>query len=724
VQIERGASNTLVVMARVTLSPSYWLLHFTDIERGGNAYCVVEPGNSGGAFISLTFTETTAPVALDGEVLLAPPGNWNVKIYEQTSSTNLVPASANRLVKDVDIFVVGDGVADGGWTETCPTDGDECDPLSYSLINTNDDELDSGSVPDPCGENLTLTAPDATIRATDTVLTVAQVPSGSNYNLPQTYVTFITAGGTPLYLFPTDTGFDGLNLVTSDPILNADLRNSLGNVVGAAKVTAEDLMNDTVPIAPDGTITFDGLSVGTVPSGDTENLDCGSTINSAHVTLGGSAENGIYYISGTAGGKTRYQKDATHAFEYSGTRWVLIRPGSDHQAAVGNQAHPWLANWTGTGIAVDQGTISQYCGGNVEPCADLTVAINGTTYGTVADPCGATAAVNVHDTNGNDVGSLVSGSWVVAAPANTLREYTASDTWNKPASSSFVGAFVVCVGAGAGGACGDLRTGTTVAATGGSGGGGAWVVWDFIAAASLSGTEAVTVPTGGAGAPGLSVAGNAVGGTNGGDASFGAHVIALGGRGGTGNVPLARDIAGCTPRSGSNVLPGHPSVRAGLISGGGGFYWPASGIPDYTTNNSRALGGAPGGNGGGRPVAATPGVFSNGQIGGTVWNGTALTGGGAASAGVGTNGGTGTGNIVLTLLSSHGLTTTNGAGGGGGGGASGNGNTTAAGNGGTGAIGAGGGGGGGGTSGIGDGISGDGGTGGAGIVYVYEVFKI
>jgi hypothetical protein len=93
---------------------------------------------------------------------------------------------------------------------------------------------------------------------------------------------------------------------------------------------------------------------------------------------------------------------------------VLIRPGSDHQAAVGNQAHPWLANWTGTGIAVDQGTISQYCGGNIEPCADLTVAINGTTYGTVADPCGATAAVNVHDTNGNDVGSLVSGSWVVA----------------------------------------------------------------------------------------------------------------------------------------------------------------------------------------------------------------------------------------------------------------------------------------------------------------------
>jgi hypothetical protein len=541
------------------------------------------------------------------------------------------PCGAN-----VSIAVTQGGVEVGTWNGTawiipeCPP----CDDLSYSLVNTDDTELESGVVVDPCGASLNLVAPDASV-------------------------------------------------------------------------------------------TFDGLPVLSVPSGATGNLDCGSTIESAHVTLGSSTENGIYYISGTAGGKTRYEKNANYALEYSGTRWVMIRPGTDHQAALGNETYPWLADWTGQAFVVDEGTISQYCGGNVEPCADLTIAINGTTYGTVANPCGATAPVDVHDSNGNDVGSLVSGAWVVAAPANVLREYTASDTWNKPADASFVGAFVVCVGAGAGGACGDLRTGTTVQSTGGSGGGGGWVVWDFIAAASLSGTEAVTVPTGGAGAPGISVAGLGIAGTNGGDASFGAHVIALGGRGGNGNVALARDIAGCTPRRGSNVLPGHPSVRYGTsLTNVAGFYWPASGVPDYTVSGSRALGGAPGGNGGVRPVAFPAGSFSNGTAGGTVWNGTALTGAGAASAGVGTNGGNGTGNIVLTLLSSHGLTTTNGAGGGGGGGASSNGNTTAAGNGGNGAIGAGGGGGGGGTSGVGDGISGDGGTGGAGIVYVYEVFKI
>jgi hypothetical protein len=525
-------------------------------------------------------------------------------------------------------------------------------------------------------------------------------------------------------LFLTDTTFDGFNLQTQDFINRADLRNSLGNVVGAAKVTAADLMNDTVPIAPDGTITFDGLSVGTVPSGDTENLDCGTLLNAAYVQDGGSVT-GTYLITGTLNGRNVYTLDGSHNLEYTGTRWRLVKPGSDVDAALGSQTFPWLADWSATSVTVEQATIGAYCGGNEVPCADLTVAINGTTYGTVADPCGATASVNVHDSNGNDVGSLVSGSWVVAAPANTLREYTASDTWNKPASSSFVGAFVVCVGAGAGGACGDLRTGTTVQATGGSGAGGGWVVWDFISAASLSGTEAVTVPAGGAGAAGLSVAGTGIAGTNGGDASFGAHVIALGGRAGTGNLSLARDIAGCTPRRGSNVLPGHPSVRFGTsLTNVAGFYWPASGVPDYTLSGSRAPGGAPGGNGGVRLAGASAATFQNGTAGGAVWDGTALTGGGAASAGVGTNGGTGTGNIVLTLLSSHGLTTTNGAGGGGGGGASGNNNTTAAGNGGTGAIGAGGGGGGGGLSGVGDGISGDGGNGGAGIVYVYEIFKI
>jgi hypothetical protein len=748
VQIERGASNTLVVMARVTLSPSYWLLHFTDIERGGNAYCVVEPGNSGGAFISLTFTETTAPVALDGEVLLAPPGNWNVKIYEQTSSTNLVPASANRLVKDVDVFVVGDGVADGGWTETCPTDGDECDPLSvrvngqpyasiadpcgaiatvdveqdgtavgslvggvwviptcddlsYSLVNTNDDELDSGSVPDPCGENLTLIAPDATIRATDTVLIVAQVPSGSNYNLPQTYVTYITAGGTPLYLFPTDTGFDGLNLVTSDPILNADLRNSLGNVVGAAKVTAEDLMNDTVPIAPDGTITFDGLSVGTVPSGDTENLDCGTLLKAAYVQDGGSVT-GTYLVTGTLNGRNVYTLDGTHNLEYTGTRWRLVKPGSDVDAALGSQTFPWLADWSATSVTVEQATIGSYCGGNIEPCADLTIAINGTTYGTVADPCGATASVNVHDTNGNDVGSLVSGSWVVAPPSNVLREYTTGGSWSKPADASFKGVWVFAAGGGGSGGAGNVNS---TATTGGAGGGGGSLVRVWVPAASLLTTETYAIGSGA-----VSVAtGN---GSAGGATLFGAHVEAKGGNGGTGGSTSAGTVGGGT---GGAASLNTPVVNGSSISG-------ANGGTGGRTNAGATVGvdglissAAPGGGGAAGVNASASG--GNGRAGGGTWS-TSLTAGGAGGVSSGGNGTAGVDDIYLNPFLGL-VTSTIGIGTAGGGGAGATG-ATAGGTGGAGGRGAGGGGGGGTQT----GTRGASGAGGNGFLLVYEVFAI
>jgi hypothetical protein len=750
--IERGASNTLVVMARVTLSPSYWLLHFTDIERGSNAYCVVQAGNSGGAFISLTFTETSAPVALDGEVLLAPPGNWNVKIYEQTSSINLVPASANRLVKDVDVFVVGDGVADGGWTETCPTDGDECDPLSvqvngvpyasiadpcgaiatvdveqdgtavgslvggvwviptcddltYSLVNTNDDELDSGSVPDPCGENLTLIAPDATIRATDTVLIVAQVPSGSNYNLPQTYVTYITSGGTPVYLYPTDTGFDGLNLVTSDPILNADLRNSLGNVVGASKVTADDLMNDTVPIAPDGTITFDGLAVGTVPSGDTENLDCGTLLNAAYVQDGGSVT-GTYLITGTLNGRDVYTLDGSHNLEYTGTRWRLVKPGSDVDAALGSQTFPWDANWSATSVTVEQATIGAYCGGDEVPCADLTIAINGTTYGTVADPCGATAPVDVHDSNGNDVGSLVSGSWVVAPPANVLREYTTGGSWSKPTAASFQGVWVFAAGGGGSGGAGNINNNDV---SGGGGGGGGSLVRTWIPAASLGLTETYAI---GAGAAGVASGNGGAGGAT----LFGAHVEAQGGGGGLqGSVPLGIVNGG----AGGNATLNVPVVNGASISGGVG------GQGARIAANARAGGvgilsaAAPGG-GGATGVNNTT-ATANGAAGGGAYS-TTLTAGGAGGTAPGGNGTAGVSDIYINAFLGLPVTPTIGIGTGGGGGA---GATTA--NAGAGAAGGRAAGGGGGGScyqtpaGF---VRGAGGAGGNGFLLVYEVFAI
>jgi len=750
VQIERGASNTLVVMARVTLSPSYWLLHFTDIERGGNAYCVVEPGNSGGAFISLTFTETSAPVALDGEVLLAPPGNWNVKIYEQTSSINLVPASANRLVKDVDIFVVGDGVADGGWTETCPTDGDECDPLSvrvngepyasitdpcgaiatvdveqdgtavgslvggvwviptcddlsYSLVNSNNDELDSGSVPDPCGESLVVIALDANIRTTNTLLNVAQAPSGENYDLPQTSVIYTNALGIT-QLFLTDTTFDGVHLQTTDPILRADLRNSLGNVVGAAKVTAADLMNDTVPIAPDGTITFDGLSVGTVPSGDTENLDCGTLLNAAYVQDGGSVT-GTYLITGELNGRDVYTLDGSHNLEYTGTRWRLVKPGSDVDAALGSQRFPWLADWSATSVTVEQATIGSYCGGDEVPCADLTIAINGTTYGTVANPCGATADVDVEDSNGNPVGSLVGGAWVVAPPANVLREYTTGGTWSKPTDASFKGVWVFAAGGGGSGGAGNVISSNTAIA-GGAGGGGGSIVRRWIPAASLLTTETYAI---GAGAAGVAT-GN---GTAGGATLFGLHAEAKGGSGGADGTTATSTTGG----AGGNALLNVPIASGNSISGGVGGIGRQTGATTGTAGMITTAG-AGGGGGGGRSTT----VVGNGNEGGGCYYNGSLTAGGAGGIANGGNGTAGASNIYIDPFLGI-VTATIGIGTGGGGGAGNTGASAVAGNGAAGGRAAGGGGGGSQSNGAG-GTRGASGAGGNGFLLVYEMFAI
>lgn len=158
--IERGASNTLAVMARETLSPSYWLLHFNDPERNGNAYCVVQAGNATGAMVTLTFDEVASgAVAADGEVTLSPAGNWTVTVYEQTSPTNVDTALANRLVREMAVFVEQGAAPDAGWTEQCPTSGGACD---YDItVNVNGVFVQTINDVDPCVNNtlnITITA--------------------------------------------------------------------------------------------------------------------------------------------------------------------------------------------------------------------------------------------------------------------------------------------------------------------------------------------------------------------------------------------------------------------------------------------------------------------------------------------------------------------------------------------------------------------------------------
>jgi hypothetical protein len=660
--IERGASNTLVVMGRVTLSPSYWLLHFTDIERGSNAYCVVQAGNSSASFISLTFTETTSPVALDGEVLLSPPGNWNLKIYEQTSSSNLVPASANRLVKDVDVFVDGAGVADSGWTETCPTDED-CDPLSVRVNGQT-----YGTVADPCGGIASVT------------VTQGGVNVGS------------LVGG--VWVVPECPPCDDL---TYELVNSAAMELESGSVTDPCGASLS-------LIAPDATITFDGLAIGDAPSGDTTNFDCGTLLDAAYVQDGGSVT-GTYLVTGTLNGREVYTLDGSHNLEYTGTRWRLVKPGSDVDAALGSQTFPWLADWSATSVTVEQATIGAYCGGDEVPCADLTVAINGTTYGTVADPCGATAAVNVHDTNGNDVGSLVSGAWVVAPPSNVLREYTTGGSWSKPTAASFKGVWVFAAGGGGSGGAGNVISSNTAIA-GGAGGGGGSIVRRWIPAASLLTTETYAI---GAGAAGVATGDGGTGGAT----LFGLHAEAKGGSGGIDGTTATSTAGG----AGGNALLNVPIASGTSISGGVGGIGRQTGATTGTAGMITTAG-AGGGGGGGRTTT----VVGNGNEGGGCYYNGSLTAGGAGGIANGGNGTAGANDIYLDPFLGL-VTSTIGMGTAGGGGAGNTGASAVAGNGAAGGRAAGGGGGGSQSNGAG-GTIGASGAGGNGFLLVYEVFAI
>jgi hypothetical protein len=585
------------------------------VQVNGEPYATIEDPCGGIASVEVVQGGVQVGELIGGQWVVpeCPPCDDLTISINAEDSVIVVP---NPCGESVAIAVTQGGVEVGSWNGTewvvpeCPP----CDDLSYTLVNTDDTELESGVVVDPCGASLNLVAPDADV-------------------------------------------------------------------------------------------TFDGLPVLSVPSGATGNLDCGSTIESAHVTLGGNAENGIYYISGTAGGKTRYEKNATHAFEYSGTRWVLIRPGSDHQAALGNETYPWLADWTGTGIAVDEGTISQYCGGNIEPCADLTIEINGTTYGTVADPCGATAPVDVHDSGGNDVGSLVSGAWVVAAPANVLREYTTGGSWSKPTDASFRGVWVFAAGGGGSGGAGNLLA-TNTALSGGAGGGGGSIVRRWIPAASLLTTETYAI---GAGAAGVATGD----GTAGGATLFGLHAEAKGGGGG-----VDGNTAGSVPGGvGGNALLNVPIASGTSISGGVGGIGRQVGATTGTAGMITTAG-AGGGGGGGRTTT----LVGNGNEGGGCYYNGSLTAGGAGGIANGGNGTAGANDIYLDPFLGL-VTSTIGIGTSGGGGAGNTGASAVAGSGAAGGRAAGGGGGGSQSNGAG-GTRGASGAGGDGFLLVYEVFAI
>lgn len=290
--IERGSINTILVNARPTLTPSRWLLWFRDPERNANVYCLCT-ALVGGSPTLIRFTETDTPTALSGEVKLSPPGNWELKVYEQTSTTNLNPANANRLVEAIDVLVVGEVEDETGWSgDPCPPceGGGDCDPLTVTV----NDAIEFTTVENPCGSSVNVpvvneadeevgTLTDGKI-VVPTAKSLCQLVTEGTAEEVATCVT--SSGKRPgvlAELIPTvaepDTIAQVFDVMTAGQQALLDvtvqLRDSAGNNLGAADVYPAT--TSTTKTAPDGTVTIvdevrDRTTIHAVRSGESKTI--------------------------------------------------------------------------------------------------------------------------------------------------------------------------------------------------------------------------------------------------------------------------------------------------------------------------------------------------------------------------------------------------------------------------------------------------------------------
>jgi hypothetical protein len=291
-------------------------------------------------------------------------------------------------------------------------------------------------------------------------------------------------------------------------------------------------------------------------------------------------------------------------------------------------------------------------------------------------------------------------------PTYTLREYTANDTWTKPAGLKEL--IVCCIGAGGGGGSGRKGANSTPRA-GGSGGAGGSVAIQRYFADDLDSSYAITIGSGGSGGASQTLnSTNGNDGADGGNTSFGAVLVAGGGGKGLGGG----DIGGVAV-SGGTPATSTPKIFPPTLQGSnGGRSAPWGGAPVVEISMADAGGGGAGGGGG---IMDTNVVYSAGHGSQVYQRDETLT----TAVAVDTNGSDNLAIQVFDGMIGEEVTPTKGIGSSGGGGsASDSGNATAGGNGGSYGTG----GGGGGASKDSTGNSGAGGDGANGLCLVVEVY--
>ena len=93
--LERGATNTLLIPGRQLTGETHYLLVFTRVDNGGVAKVITtNTGNTTGPLM-LKFDEVDGGVAADGDIELAA-GDWQLVVYTQGNGTNLIVGSTLR----------------------------------------------------------------------------------------------------------------------------------------------------------------------------------------------------------------------------------------------------------------------------------------------------------------------------------------------------------------------------------------------------------------------------------------------------------------------------------------------------------------------------------------------------------------------------------------------------------------------------------------------------